>query len=286
MTHTHNHRHETSGSESCAHTQAPDPVSRAILTIRSHTGISGDIFLAGLAALHLQKLGMNPDGPEAASWLAELGKDIMPEFSASLRLRRHLVNGISGWQAQVELLESCRHRTYGDIVAIIEASAMSDEARRRAEHCFELLAACEAEVHGIAPEEVHFHEAGALDSILDICAACQLFTSIGSPALVAAPLPLADGSINCAHGILPAPAPAVLKLLRNMPVRPFAGKIDAGELVTPTGLALLRGLSATFGPWPEFVVEQTAVAYGQREFEGTANGVIFVLGHSRLMPHV
>ena len=102
------------------------------------------------------------------------------------------------------------------------------------------------------PEAVRFHEVGALDSILDICMACVLFTRLSPARFVVSPLPIADGEVVCAHGVIPVPAPAVLELLEGIPVRPFSGE---GETVTPTAIALLRSLGATFGPWPAMLVE-------------------------------
>ena len=133
-------------------------------------------------------------------------------------------------------------------------------------------------MHGKSPDEVCFHEVGALDSILDICLACALLDRLAPERFVVGPLPLADGSVLCAHGHIPAPAPAVLALLSGVPVRPFAGAPTAGELVTPTALALLRAFACDFGPWPAFRVTATALVYGSKVFPGTANGAVFAVG--------
>lgn len=250
-----------------------------ILALRSHSGISGDMLLAGLASLALLQQDISPESDSATSWLSSLCQRIMPDLTGCLSLIRHKVNGICGWQAAVNLPDEHAHRHPADILAIIASSDMDEGARKLAAACFELLAECEAEAHGIEISQVHFHEVGALDSILDICAVCELFTFLGSPQIIASPLPLADGQINCLHGILPAPAPAVLRLLKGIPVRPFPDQ-DAGELLTPTGLALLKSLGTKFGPWPEFRISRTSLVYGQREFRDTANGVIFALGQA------
>ena len=116
---------------------------------------------------------------------------------------------------------------------------------------------------------------GALDSILDICMACVLFTRLSPARFVVSPLPIADGEVVCAHGVIPVPAPAVLELLEGIPVRPFSGE---GETVTPTAIALLRSLGATFGPWPAMLVERRALVYGARVFANAPNGTIFACG--------
>lgn len=249
-----------------------------ILTIRSHSGLSGDMMLAGLAALFFELRGLAPDSAQADQTLAEICGKVMPELADALCIRRREVGGIGGWGAQVSLPHAHEHRSLADILAIIHASAMPVEAANLAAICFEMLATCEAAVHGVKAYEVHFHEVGALDSILDICVSCSLYVELGMPLLVCGSLPLADGSINCAHGIIPAPAPAVLRLLKGVVTRPFAGAPESGELVTPTAIALLQALNAEFGPWPEFRIIATALVYGEKEFSGVANGAIFALG--------
>lgn len=251
---------------------------KPVLTIRSHSGLSGDMLLAGLGSLALAKDGIAPDSPAADEWLAELCADVSSDLAGCLTIRSHFVHGISGWQAQVNLPHAHEHRHEAEIREIISQSGLNQDARATAAACFALLAECEAEAHGIARSEVHFHEVGALDSILDVLGTCELFQRLGAPFLIASPLPVADGEIVCAHGILPAPAPAVIRLLNNVPVYPFPGRADAGELVTPTAIALLKSLGTNFGPWPRFAPGQSCLVYGAREFEGAANGALFVLG--------
>lgn len=212
-----------------------------------------------------------------ADLLAPLVRTV-PALEGCLTLTRKEVAGIGGWHAEVHLPPEHEHRTLAHIRELIAGSGLAEGARRRAVDCFELLARCEAEVHGKSPDEVTFHEVGALDSILDICLACALFDRLAPARFVVGPLPLADGSVYCAHGHIPAPAPAVLALLGGVPVRPFAGDAVAGELVTPTALALLRALACDFGPWPAFCVTGTALVYGTRVFPGTANGAVFAVG--------
>lgn len=262
-----------------------------ILTIRSHSGLSGDMLLAGLAlmnaAVDLEQAKEAP--PVGISRLAAAANELLtglvsglctsvPALAGAVALKRKEVNGIGGWQAVVDLPHEHVHRTLSDILSLIESSQLAEKAKNLARDCFLLLARCEAEVHGLAPEQVTFHEVGALDSILDIALACALFERLAPVRLVAAPLPLADGDIHCAHGQLPAPAPAVLALLNGICVRPFAGDIGAGELVTPTALALLRTFGCSFGPWPAFCVSGTALVYGSRVFQGAANGAVFAVG--------
>ena len=250
---SHEHHH---------HTDAP---SGPVLTIRAHSGLSGDIFLAGLLCM----TGLTEKETE------EMLTSIMPELAGSVQLTRKEVNHIGGWHADVTLPHQHEHRTLADILALIAACGMSEEGRNLASQTFTLLARAEAAVHGKSPEEVHFHEVGALDSILDICMSCELFCRLAPSRLVVSPLPVADGFVHCAHGILPVPAPAVLELMEGVPVRPFPGQ---GETVTPTAMALLKALKAEFGPWPAMRVEKKAIIYGSRVFENAPNGAIFACG--------
>lgn len=238
------------------------------------------MLLAGFATILFAQKGIAPDSPEADESLKNLGASILSALSGALAIRPAAVWGIYGWRAQVDLPHVHEHRSIGEIRQIIGEAAISENARARALACFGLLAECEAAAHGIAPEEVHFHEVGALDSLLDICGACELYSQLGEPMLVASSLPVADGAIHCAHGVLPAPAPATLRLLNGIPLRPFAGDVCAGELLTPTGVALLRALEASFGPWPDFTLKSSSLVYGQRVFANVPNGLIFAYGNA------
>ena len=230
-----------------------------------HSGLSGDMMLAGL-------IRMTGIGEQE---LDSLLGSIMPELAGTVRLVRRHVNHIGGWGAEVRLPHQHDHRALVEITGIIAQSGMSDEGKRLATKTFTLLAEAEAKVHGTRPEDVLFHEVGALDSILDICMDCELFVRLGVARLVASPLPLADGSTTCAHGAIPLPAPAVLEMLLGIPVTPFCG---SGETVTPTAIALLRAFDAEFGPWPAILVEKCDMVFGTTVFEGSPNGAVFTMG--------
>ena len=256
--HEHHHEHEH-------HHHEKELSSGPVLTIRAHSGLSGDIFLAGL-------LCMTQTTPQQ---MEDILSSIMPELAGSVQLVRKEVNHIGGWHAEVTLPHQHEHRTLADILALIESCGMSENSKALASRAFTLLASAEAAVHGRPAEEVHFHEVGALDSILDICLSCELFHRLSPSRFVASPLPMADGFVHCAHGVIPVPAPAVLELLDGVPVRPFPGQ---GETVTPTAMALLKALGAEFGPWPAMQVEKKALVYGTRVFEDAPNGALFACG--------
>ena len=152
---------------------------------------------------------------------------------------------------------------------------MPEDAKELSIRAFTILGEAEAAVHGKEPDQVNFHEVGALDSILDTCMVCRLFTVIKPARFVCSPLPVADGVIHCAHGHVASPAPAVLRLLEGIPVSSFPGK---GETVTPTAVSLLRALGAQFGGWPAMTVGRTVISYGSKVFENAPNGAIWALG--------
>ena len=263
-THPHDHHDHTSG-HAHHHGHHHHAHGGNILTIRAHSGLSGDIMLAGL--LRMTEL----PAEELEACLASL----MPELARSVTLERREVNGIGGWHARVDLPHQHEHRTLRDILAIIESSGLSPHGKELSARAFTLLARAEAAVHGKAPEEVHFHEVGALDSMLDLCMSCELFARLAPARFVVSPLPVADGHVHCAHGVIPVPAPAVVELMDGVPVRPFAGE---GETVTPTAMALLKALDAEFGPWPAMRVDRRALVYGTKVFKNAPNGALFAFG--------
>ncbi len=252
--HAHGHHHASRGS--------------AVLVLRPYTGISGDIMVAGLARM-LEADQAAMDGYCEAIGLKELQK--------SLSVLPHSLREVGGWQARVTLPHEHSHRALRDILGIVRAGSLTDRAKDLACKAFSILAEAEGAVHGKDPADVTFHEVGALDSILDVCLAAALFDALSPELFVCGPLPVCDGTIGCAHGKLPAPAPAVMRLLRGLPVR---GIPTGGETLTPTGVALLKAFDASFGEWPRMTVEKEALIYGTRVFENVPNGAIFAFGKS------
>jgi len=221
--------------------------------------------------------------------MADVGTDELRAIACSLglpgdcvSLERRAVNEVLGWGCRVALPDTTSHRTWADIRKIIADSGLCPGGKRYAERTFGLLAEVEGRVHGIPAEAVHFHEVGALDSILDIAVCAELFARLAPAHIVCGPLPLCDGTVACDHGLLPAPAPAVLELLQGVPVR---GIPSRGETVTPTAIALLKGLEAEFGAWPEMTVRRTALVYGSRVLPGVANGALFAMGIAAAVEH-
>lgn len=273
--HTHEHSHgHTHHHDDSAHTHEHlhdhyhHKKGEKILCIRPQSGLSGDMLLCGLASL----LELNQE--QINDHLKQLN---LPQLENCLTINNRFVNGIQGKNAEVTLEHEHCHRTLVDIIDIIIKSSMQDTAKELAVKTFTLLAEAEGSVHGKEAKDVTFHEVGALDSILDICLTCALFTELAPDSFISGPLPLADGIIRCAHGIIPSPAPAVLALLDGVAVCSFAGK---GETVTPTAIALLKALGALFSNWASMRMEKNVLVYGGKIFENAPNGSIFALGRA------
>jgi len=167
------------------------------------------------------------------------------------------------------------NRNLEDVEQILDRSGVSPKAVDMARKVFRRLAEAEGEVHGRAADEVHFHEVGAVDAIVDILGVCLALDRLEVDEVVCSELPMGRGTVKCEHGELPLPAPAVAAMLRGVPVRP----VDVeGETVTPTGAALVTALSDRFGPMPAMTVETFGVGAGSREYPGLPNVVRAFVG--------
>jgi uncharacterized protein (TIGR00299 family) protein len=154
------------------------------------------------------------------------------------------------------------------ICALIESAALDVPVKRMAIRAFELLGASEAKIHNVPVEQIHFHEVGAVDAIVDIVAASAGLHALGVERWYCSPLNVGGGMVDCAHGRFPVPAPATADLLKGVPT--YSANIQM-ELVTPTGAALLRALDCTFGQQPAMVVERIGYGAGSRNPEGFPN---------------
>lgn len=155
------------------------------------------------------------------------------------------------------------HRPYREIKELLSRSTLPERVRRRAEQVFAELARAEAAVHGVDPEDVHFHEVGSTDAIIDIVGVALALESLGIEAVEASPLHLGSGFVTAQHGQLPVPAPATLRLIEGLPAYQTHVK---GELVTPTGAALVRALCRRVGPMPPMRIERVGWGAGSKEF--------------------
>ena len=161
------------------------------------------------------------------------------------------------------------HHSLDNILRLVDSLALPQKAKDDARQIYALLAEAESRAHGRHVGEVHFHEVGALDAVADIAACCWLISELAPGEIVASPVNFGGGTVRCAHGVLPVPAPATAFLLEGIPAH-GDGEVPC-ELCTPTGAAILKHFATRFGPMPAIKAEKTGFGAGTREFEGRAN---------------
>lgn len=226
------------------------------------SGIAGDMLLGALI-----DVGLPPE------WLTALPARLGLE-GITVRIREVQRGEIACRKVDFDIPPQPHGRHIRDIRALVEAASVPPSVRERADRIFTAIATAEGEIHGVPPDEIHLHEVGAVDAILDVVGGVWGLSELGVTAVHCGPIALGDGTVKAAHGILPVPAPATLKLLEGHRVRP--GPPDSGELVTPTGAALVRVLSS--GPPPrEYTPLRSGFGAGTKDFPGRANALRVVL---------
>jgi len=175
-----------------------------------------------------------------------------------------LKKGIAGTDVYIKSSEHHPHRGLKEIYDIIDKSALKPEVKKMSKEAFLKLARAEGKIHGKAPEEIHFHEVGAVDSIVDIVGSCILMDMLKPDLVVSSPVNVGSGTVECAHGVLPVPAPATLELLKGVPVY---ARGEEGELTTPTGALLLSVFVSRFGPMPEGIPEKVGYGLGKKDLK-------------------
>ncbi len=217
-------------------------------------GISGDMTLGAL-------IGAGADPERLREGLAGLGVG-----GYRIEVGKKMTGPIAATDVRVILDDRHHHhhRRLHDILEIIRGAELSEPVKQMAERIFRRLAEAEGKVHGSTPEEVHFHEVGAVDAIVDIVGAAICLEMLGWPKVIAGPMPTFRGYAKGSHGTFPLPAPATAEILRGIPWR----KLDIeGELVTPTGAAIIREIAAGFGPLPAMTVESIGYGAGKSDFD-------------------
>ncbi|RKY78291.1 nickel pincer cofactor biosynthesis protein LarC [candidate division KSB1 bacterium] len=232
------------------------------------SGISGDMILGALidAGLDIEELK------------SELKKLKLTGYDISTK--RTEKKGISGTKFEVIVLEKHQERHLSDIFEIIEHSSLDRKIKNKAKDVFSALAKVEAEIHNQPVEKVHFHEVGAIDALIDIVGVMIGMQKLNIEQVVASKLHVGTGFVQCAHGTLPVPAPATLKLLSNVPI--YSTGIE-NELVTPTGAAIITTLCENFGDIPSMKVEKIGYGAGSRDLP-IPNMLRVLIGDSKIEP--
>jgi uncharacterized protein (TIGR00299 family) protein len=226
-------------------------------------GASGDMILGALISA-----GVEPEAfKQQLSLLGVSGYTI--DFETVDR------SGISATYARAQTPPEHSHRHLSDILKIIYSSRLSDSVKDRAAKIFARLAEAEARVHNEPVEQVHFHEVGAVDSIIDVVGAAIGFELLGIERFVASPLHVGSGTVDMDHGRYPVPPPAVAELLKGVP---FYSTDIIGELVTPTGAAIITTVCAGYGPIPQLSLERAGYGAGTREYEKFPNALRVLIG--------
>jgi uncharacterized protein (TIGR00299 family) protein len=232
-----------------------EPQRHRALIFDPFAGISGDMLLGALV-----DLGLSPD------WLRSLvdsvGVDVTVEVEGASR------SGIACHRVRFRLPPERSHRHLSDVLALVHGSAATDAAKRRAEAVFRRIAEAEAAVHGVAVEAVHFHEVGALDSVLDVLCGVAGVAELGYDRFYTRPVAVGSGTVEIAHGAYPLPAPATARLLNGLPVRETA---YPEECTTPTGAALLAELTGGRRTPAEVMYGRSGYGAGERDPEGRPN---------------
>ncbi len=226
-------------------------------------GASGNMIVAALVALGVDENELI----EQIKLLDISGFEI--EFSTRDK------SGISALHAEVKVPHEHTHRHLSDIEKIISVSQLSDKIKERSVGIFKNLAKAEAKVHGIPIEKVHFHEVGAMDAIIDVVGACAGFEILEIEKFACSKIHVGSGFVKMAHGKFPVPPPAVAELLQNIPV--YSTDIE-GELITPTGAAIIATVCDEFGQIPEMKFERTAYGAGTRDYQDFPNVLRLILG--------
>ena len=233
------------------------------------SGIAGDMMLGALLGV-----GLEPE------WLRALPARLgLPDVAVEIRevLRGELVC----WKVDFNIPPQPHGRHIAQIRELVAMSGAPDRVRQLADAAFMAIATAEGEIHGMPAEDVHLHEVGAVDAILDVVGSIWGMELLGVHDVRCGALRTGDGTVRAAHGLLPVPAPATLKLLEGFVVRP--GPDGAGELVTPTGAALVRVLSSGLPP-AEYVIRRSGYGAGTRDFPGRANALRIILADVSTVP--
>lgn len=229
------------------------------------SGISGDMFLAALLDA----------GLDARHLLEELKK--IPLGFYEFKRSRAVRGGLVGGRIEIRVPGDQPERKLADIEGLLEKAALPERGKEKSLKAFHSLAEAEGKLHNLPPGEVHFHEVGAVDAIIDIVGACVGLELLEISELVCSPLNVGSGRTQAAHGSLPVPAPATAELLKNIPI--YSSGVE-GELVTPTGAAIVSTLAASFGPMPPLKVERIGYGAGEKDFPGHPNVARLFVGES------
>jgi len=244
-------------------------LSPQVLYADCFSGISGDMFLGAMLSA-----GLPPESLDE-------GLDLLGLKGYKLTINKKIVSAIQAVDLAVRVSGPAPHRSWKNIKKILQDSGLSEAVKKRALTIFQNLARAEAAIHGGNIEEVHFHEVGGLDSIIDITGAAIGLEYFHIDRLVSSPLPMPSGWVQYRHGTMPLPAPAVCEILKNTAV--YGVNIQQ-ELVTPTGAAIIKASAADFGPQPAMAMTHIGYGAGCQELSNRQPNLLrLIIGRSRTL---
>jgi len=229
------------------------------------SGISGDMTLGAFLDLGVP-----------LEWLLEKLHGL-PLDGFEMTVDAVSVDGIQANQVHISLFDQQTSRHYQDIESLIESSPLPSVVVSKSLNIFEKIGLAEAKIHGKPLDKVHFHEVGALDSIIDIVGAALCLDYLGIENVISSKIPLGNGFVECSHGRLPVPAPATLEILKDIPV--YGAGVEQ-EMVTPTGAAIITSFTDCFGAMPDMSIEAIGYGAGQRKFNDRPNVLRVLIGSS------
>jgi hypothetical protein len=234
--------------------------------VDASSGASGDMVLGALL------------GAGVPVEVVQRAVDAIAPEPVTLRVEPVRRGGFAATRCHVDVADSAHQRTWRDIRALLGEAPLDPPVRDLATRVFERLAVAEAAVHGTTPDDVHFHEVGALDAIADVVGAAAGFAHLGHEEVVVSPVAVGSGTVRGAHGTMPVPPPAVAELLRGVPSYAGPPGAPAMELCTPTGAAILTTIASGYGPQPAMATEAIGLGAGGRDPEGHANVLRLLVG--------
>lgn len=223
-----------------------------VLYLDCFSGVSGDMFLGALLDLGVI---------EVDAFVAQL-KEFLP-LPFDITIRRVYKKGVSATQVLVTEPHPPHTRSAKEMHDLLGRSSLPETLQNKVRTILQAIAEAESKIHGCHPEEVHFHEIGGGDTLVDVAGVLYALELLGVQEMYSSPIPTGRGFIHTSHGLLPVPAPATLELLRGVPV--YTGLAE-GELTTPTGAALVAHLTKSFGPCPPMVVQRVGYGAGLQDF--------------------
>jgi hypothetical protein len=246
-----------------------------ILYLDCFSGAAGDMILGALidAGLPLEEL-------RGALGSLAVDRDALwteRVVRAGISATRFRVRGEDGDHHHADHDHHHSHRTLADINCLINRSSLSPAAKERSRELFTRLGEAEAAIHGITLDQVHLHEVGSLDSVIDIVGAVYALETLGADRVVSSPVNVGSGTVKSAHGTYPVPAPATARLLEG---RPIYSSGPATELTTPTGALLVSAYAESYGPVPAMKVRKIGYGAGSKDFKGTPNVLRVVIGEA------